>query len=378
MRILIIMEGFFPGKKYGGPPVSVGNFCTLMSNQQCYIVTHNHDLFEKTSYENVNKGWNNQENCKILYLSDKQYRKAIFKKIIQRIRPDLIYLQSMFQSAVFPCLRLANKYKIKVLLAPRGELCAGALKIKRYKKLAYINILKVMGFFYDIHFQSTSEEETLAIAKIINCSKEKIHYLDNIPSIPTGKYYKHKKISGEGKFVFLSRIHPKKNLVSAIKFFRNVIGDVTFDIYGSIEDEIYWQECQKEISNLQQNIKVNYKGIVLHNQVHDILSRYDAFLFPTFSENYGHVIAESLSVGTPVIISDQTPWNDVNEKKAGWAIPLSKQKNFIDSINNIIANDCLQQECFSKNAIEYFKERCKIEKLFETYNQELNKIVFNK
>ena len=43
MRILIIMGGFFPGKKYGGPPVSVDNFCTLM-NEECFIVTTNHDL----------------------------------------------------------------------------------------------------------------------------------------------------------------------------------------------------------------------------------------------------------------------------------------------------------------------------------------------
>ena len=39
MKILIIAEGYFPGKKYGGPPVSVKNFCQLMSEYNFNIVT---------------------------------------------------------------------------------------------------------------------------------------------------------------------------------------------------------------------------------------------------------------------------------------------------------------------------------------------------
>ena len=54
------MEGFFPGKKYGGPPVSVLNFCRLMKEYSCYIVTKNHDLGETVPYL-VNNGWNRMD-----------------------------------------------------------------------------------------------------------------------------------------------------------------------------------------------------------------------------------------------------------------------------------------------------------------------------
>ena len=66
-------------------------------------------------------------------------------------------------------------------------------------------------------------------------------------------------------------------------------------------------------------------------------SGYDAFLFPTFSENYGHVIVEALSVGTLVIISDRTPWNDVEESGVGWAIALDNTIKFKEVINQVIA-----------------------------------------
>lgn len=339
MKILIVMGGFFPGKKYGGPPVSIDNFCSLMSDHECYIVTHDHDLFETEKYTNIHDGWNDRGNCKVLYLNDKEYGKVRFEKTIEEIHPDIIYLQGLFQGCVLPCLQLAKKYHIKVLLAPRGELCSGALNIKKWKKIPYIYGIRMLGLFKDVHFQSTSDEETEAIAKWLKASNDFIHRLDNIPSIPKCEYPRREKVAGEGRFVFLSRIHPKKNLLSAIKYFYNVEGVAVFDIFGSIEDENYWAECQEEIKKLPANVKVEYKGLVSHEQVHEIFSQYDAFLFPTLSENYGHVIAESLVVGTPVIISDQTPWSDVNEAGSGWAVSLDSEKSFVCAIMKIINSD---------------------------------------
>lgn len=375
MKILIFMGGFFPGKKYGGPPVSVDNFCSLLSIHDCYIVTHNHDLFDKRPYENINSDWNDRGNCKVLYLSDKDYNKKTFSKIIKAIKPNIIYLQGLFQECVVPCLQLAKKYNCKVLLAPRGELCHGAISIKKYKKMPYLLFLKNAGLIRDVHFQSTSEEETYAIQKYFSCPMNRIHFLDNIPSIPGREYKRENKIVGKAKFVFLSRIHPKKNLLSAIRFFKDIDGEVIFDIYGSIEDESYWNECLTAIKEMPSNIEVCYKGIVTHDQVHEIFSKYDAFLFPTLSENYGHVIAESLMVGTPVIISDQTPWTELELFGAGWAHRLSDYAGFVASINEIIglnADDSLNKSLKTK---EYVLNKSKINEIKESYLEVLQDII---
>lgn len=339
------MGGFFPGKKYGGPPVSIDNFCTLMKEHNCYIVTRDHDLFESERYSNISTGWNNRGNCKVMYLNDNSYNKYTFEQIIRKINPDIMYLQGLFQQCVFPCLQLAKKHQIKVLLAPRGELCAGAFNMKKYKKLPYIELLRIMGLIKNVHFQSTSDEETEAIKTILNCSSERIHRLDNIPSIPKKTYQRPNKIQGKGRFIFLGRIHPKKNLLSAIKYFNAVDGKATFDIYGSIEDEAYWQECQAAIKALPKNVKCTYKGLVPHDQVHEVFSQYDAFLFPTLSENYGHVITESLLVGTPVIISDRTPWNDVEDNNAGFVCKLNDNERFVKSIISIINSEQDKSDC---------------------------------
>ena len=374
MKILIVMSGFFPGQKYGGPPVSVDNLCTLMEDQDFYIVTRNHDLGENTAYSDIQPGWNNCNNCRVLYLSDKEYGYKNFGRIIEKVKPDVIYLQGLFQKCILPCLVLAKKNNVPVMLAPRGELCAGAFK-KKYKKIPYIAFLKLFGLLKNVYFQSTSDEETLAIEHFLNVKSEKVFLLNNVPSIPKSKNFCTKKQPGKASFIFLSRIVPKKNLLSAINYMAGIHGTVQFDIYGAIEDKSYWEKCKNQIDQLPLNIKVEYKGLINHNQVHDTFRRYDAFLFPTYSENFGHVIAEALMVGCPVIISDQTPWTDVTKAEAGWAIPLNKKEEFKKCIETVINWTDKDSIKIYQNAIKYIEEKSQLKKLKDEYNRCLNRII---
>jgi glycosyltransferase involved in cell wall biosynthesis len=67
--------------------------------------------------------------------------------------------------------------------------------------------------------------------------------------------------------------------------------------------------------------------------------KYDVFYFPTKSENFGQVIWESLSCGCPVLISDQTPWNNIDSYNVGWVRSLSKMNNFSKVLQGIIDNN---------------------------------------
>lgn len=164
-------------------------------------------------------------------------------------------------------------------------------------------------------------------------------------------------------------------MLSAINYMAEIKGKVQFDIYGALEDPAYWEECQKRISQLPDNIKVEYKGLVSHDQVHDTFRKYDAFLFPTLSENYGHVIAEAMSVGCPVIISDQVPWVDVEAHKAGWALPLEQPEMFIKAIQCIVDSDCNEETLLRENSIRYFDLKLQIIELRKTYQKALDSCI---
>ena len=109
---------------------------------------------------------------------------------------------------------------------------------------------------------------------------------------------------------------------------------VTLDLFGTIYDLNYWQKCMEIISRMPAYIKVNYLGPLEKAQIAKTLSNYHFFIMPSQGENYGHSIVESLLAGCPVIISDRTPWNDLND--AGWSLSLGKPEKFKEVIKKCI------------------------------------------
>ena len=45
------------------------------------------------------------------------------------------------------------------------------------------------------------------------------------------------------------------------------------------------------------------------------------FLLPSHSENFGLAIAEALAHGVPALVTDTTPWTELNANGAGWCVP---------------------------------------------------------
>ena len=86
-----------------------------------------------------------------------------------------------------------------------------------------------------------------------------------------------------------------------------------------------------------KNITVNYKGVVKPDRINLILSRYDLFILPTRGESYGHVILESLTSCTPVLISDRTPWKTV--KNAITVLSLKDKKKWTSEIEKWVDSE---------------------------------------
>jgi glycosyltransferase involved in cell wall biosynthesis len=76
-------------------------------------------------------------------------------------------------------------------------------------------------------------------------------------------------------------------------------------------------------------------------------------LFPTHGENYGHVILEALLAGTPVLLSDQTPWRNLEEAGAGWDIPLGDTDSYRRVIEQCAEMDTASYEQWRTRVREY-------------------------
>jgi glycosyltransferase involved in cell wall biosynthesis len=145
----------------------------------------------------------------------------------------------------------------------------------------------------------------------------------------------------------------------------NIEKNIIFDIYGPIEDLFVWKECLRLITLLPSNINCNYMGIAPKKDVKNIFYKYDLFFLPTLAENFGHAIAESLSVGTPVLISDSTPWRNLEIDGLGWDIPLVDINAFINVINELSNKNVDERELTRKNIREVIDFRLKDEGIIQ-------------
>ncbi|WP_019230338.1 glycosyltransferase [Sedimentibacter sp. B4] len=321
-KLFIFIPVYLPGVKGGGPIRSIEGLAYHLKNYfDIYIFTSDKDLGDKEPYEGIDLDkWITFDGYNIYYSSGHNSLSKLVKNI-NNINPDFVYINGFFNyeySIKIMILRKLGLIKTDFVLAPRGEFSKGALYLKRIKKSMYINLAKVIGLYNSIKWQASSEHESEDIRSQFPNATIKVAL--NLSKINKNTLEHKLKENNILKLVFLSRISPKKNLKFALETLVQMKTPIEFDIFGPIENEDYWSGCKAIINRMPSNITIRYKGIINNENVLKVLSNYDFFFFPTLGENYGHVIKESLSAGTPVIISDQTPWKDLVHKNIGYDI----------------------------------------------------------
>lgn len=328
--VLAFMSHYLPGYKAGGPIRTVANMVEALGDGIDYkIVTADRDLLDVDPYRGVLPGkWQKVGKASVMYLSPEMINVRFLISIIKREKFDVLYLNSLFSFwfSILPHL-LFRIFSGRgqgggVVLAPRGELSMGALSIKPLRKRVFLLFSGFLGAYRDLILQASSLDEANDIKKNLPSARRVVvaRDLPDLSFVSSGCRFN--EVSSALRVIFLSRISPMKNLHFALEVLAGVKVPVVFDIWGTEEDLVYWSRCKEIVGNLPGNISVKYCGPVSHDLVSETMARYDLFFLPSLGENYGHVIAEAVSVGTPVLISDRTPWRGLAESGAGWDLAL--------------------------------------------------------
>ncbi|WP_445216595.1 glycosyltransferase [Bradyrhizobium sp. Pa8] len=329
MKVLAFNRHYLPGFKAGGPIRSLANMAEALGDEiRFFIGTTDRDLGDAEPYPEFDgSAWIKIGKAEVRYFAPGAISIRAIRALIDEVRPDCIYLNSFFDPIFSLRVLIARRFglipRIPLLLAPRGEFSPGALTLKSLRKSAYIKGASMFGVTRDVMWHASTEIEADDISRTMSIGSSSIAVgsdLATAPPVNAASAWSPRESGRPFRLCFLSRISPKKNLTGALQAIGLVNAGVAFDIYGPKEDESYWAECQRLIDELPPHVSVAYRGEVAHQDIASVFAGYDLFLFPTLGENYGHVIFEALSVGLPVLTSDQTPWNDLREAGAGWAI----------------------------------------------------------
>ena len=306
-KIVIFIGHFLPGNKSGGPVQTIFNIVNAFKEKNdFFIVCGDRDIGDTHPYDNIVKNtWSSNYGAQIFYTDINGLSMASLKELCRDA--DLILCCGTYDNYSIRLAKLAKRKHIKNLhILSMGNFSQAALKIKKIKKRCFWLLARISKLFNKVTWCFSSAREYQDALKVLKRIK-KYHIMSDIPRLPIDVF----KETNEGplRIVFLSRIVKIKNLDKAIRVLERVNFDFVFDIYGPIQDCDYWEKCKMKLQKTM-NGKWSYKGEIDSNDVIDVFSNYDIFLFFSFGENFGHVIYESLLSGCVPLISNNTPWNE--------------------------------------------------------------------
>jgi glycosyltransferase involved in cell wall biosynthesis len=365
-RILVLVAYYLPGVKSGGPIRSISNLVEALGDEMDFrIVTSDRDEDDDEHYPGITPDrWTTVGKAEVLYLSPgRQGLRSIFRLLASE-KADFLYLNSFFGKSfsIFPLLVRAwgARGQKSVLLAPRGEFSNGALRLKSGRKKAWIRLAKRLAGYRDLTWHASSLHEERDIRQIFGGRAAIRVALPTSQSNLTGSVCPPKP-PGSLKVVFVARISPMKNLLQAIEMLHDISGDIEFNIYGPEGDGAYWSRCQQAVRELPNNVRVEFRSLVEHSAVPEILAAHHLFLLPTLGENYGHSIAEALGVGCPVLISDRTPWRGLESAGAGWDLPLDRPDLFREALEKCVRMTTVESQTMRDCARAYFRRVAAVE-----------------
>lgn len=234
--------------------------------------------------------------------------------------PDLMHDHGLWLPSNHVSARFGRHQRIPRVVSPRGMLEPWCLKHHRVRKTVAWRLYQQRDLKSSacLHATSVSEADQF----------RRLGFLQPVITLPNGVTLpeideaetNETGAAANREVLFLSRLHTVKGLENLLAAWKSCQQPGwTLSIVGSGEDS-YRQSLIRHAADLGLQSSVSICGGNHSDEKWHLLKRADLVVLPSFSENFGIVVAEALGMGTPVITTTGTPWHQIPEKRCGWYV----------------------------------------------------------
>ncbi|MEM6451577.1 MAG: hormogonium polysaccharide biosynthesis glycosyltransferase HpsP [Cyanobacteria bacterium P01_D01_bin.105] len=328
---------------YGGPSQMIRGLSAALASQPNATVTilttdANGDVDEAPLAVPLNVPIQ-QDGYEIIYFRCAPFRRYKFSvPLLQWLwanahRYDIAHIHALFSPVSTSAATVCRLKKLPYLMRPLGTLDPADLAKKQQLKKLYAALLEKPNLTgaAAIHFTSDLEAKVserfgvktpsivvplgVALPDLIErqAAQQMIREKFNIPA-------------ERPILLFMSRIDPKKGfdiLLPALSQLHKSNLPFHFLLCGANpQDRNYETQIRQKIQSAPWAQQATISGFVSGNLKAQILSAADAFVLPSYYENFGIAVAEAMAAQLPVIISDQVHiWPAIADSKSGWVVP---------------------------------------------------------
>lgn len=310
----------------GGTARSVACLCTALSDLGCevWLVSENwnrkHDPILPPSSEQVRlclvKGYCSDR----LRLSYAPGLRGALSDLCRKQKIDLIHDHGMWLPFNHCVAETARRLGIPLVVSPRGTLEPWALSHKAWKKKMAWRLFQRNDLEAASLLHATAPQERESFRNSAVCRP--VAVVPNGIALPSSPYHRSPGDNGCRRALFLSRLHPKKGLHNLVDAWAMIRPKGWRMIIAGGDEEGHRIEVEESIRKAGIEKDFTFKGHVEGLEKEKLYREADLFVLPTYSENFGTVVAEALSYCIPVITTRAAPWGELVANRCGWWIDV--------------------------------------------------------
>ena len=317
----------------GGIPMIVKNYCEMLQKKNFLVTIYSKKLLKTQIIKidsKINKVIDKYKNKFFFLISLKTLNSVIKTKIGSF---NFIHIHGLWDPLNFFVARIARKNLIPYAVNTHGMLEKWSLDEKALKKKIAWHLYQKVILLNSSSIIVASRKEFERVKSL--GFKRNLNYIPYI--VNQNKYISFKKIrDNEINFLFLSRLHKKKgieDLIDALSEINNFNWNLKIVGSSGLENKNYENKLKLKVDNYKLEKKIKFFGNLNGRKKNEMYKSSDVLILPTYSENFGLVVAEALNFSIPVITTNKTPWVDLHNKGC-WIINPGKKPllNMIDKI----------------------------------------------
>lgn len=387
MKLLYVLGSYFPAQSGGpnntihwqakyltmkGVDVTVASLKSGLSSED--IFDYNITLNKKNSIEGVKAFYFD-------YIKNRYFSIKLYYWLFINIKHfDFVQLTSYFFPITWFAACICQIYKIPFSLAPRGELEENALNYSAKIKKVIDKVL-LRKLYKKTKFVMVTSIQELDFCKNFFSKDMKFELIPNYIDMSKSSHMETNEILMKKDILYLGRIHPKKGIENLIKAYlkldESIINRHDLLIVGK-GNEYYENSLRDLVNSSNKKDKIKFLGHKQGIEKAELYKSSKVFVLPSYSENFGNVVLESLSFSTPVIASKYTPWEILESYKCGSWIDnkVNEIKEKLEFYLNLNDSEYLEYSNNSFNFVYKQYDICQnINNLLEVYSENRNEKV---
>ena len=242
---------------------------------------------------------------------------------------DVVHINGVWNPPYHRIAAVATKNHVPIVWSPHGSLTKWALAHKRFKKFVAWHLYQKRDLRLASRIHVTAQDEMSDMRRlglknevvVVPLGVDLCFGDEEISRIKTSKKTR--------KVLFLSRVHPKKgidNLIRAWAEIKNKTPELTsgwsVEIAGECNCDGYLDYLRTLAVKCGVEKECSFVGALYGEAKGKAYAESELFVLPSYSENFGSVVVEALSNGTPVITTKGTPWEELTANGCGWWIDI--------------------------------------------------------